>query len=161
MLFQNLLSDKNIKMNWETVVFEANKKKDSINFKVVKTDSEWKEILTPEVYQITRKKGTERPFSNQMCHAFDPGIYECACCDTPLFSADEKFDSGTGWPSFTKPIKDNAIAYYEDRSYGQQRIEVCCQSCDAHLGHVFPDGPKPTRLRFCINALSLKKVTYK
>lgn len=148
-------------MNWETVVIEANKKKESTTLKVFKTDEEWKQILTPEVFQITRKKGTERPFSNQMCSAFEPGIYECACCGSPLFNASEKFESGTGWPSFTKPIKEMAISYIEDRSFGHQRIEVCCNSCDAHLGHVFPDGPKPTRLRFCINALSLKKVTDK
>ena len=152
---------KKISMNWEAVLLEAKKKKDSFPFKVIKTDSEWKEMLTPEVYLITRKKGTERPFSNQMCHSFDAGIYSCACCGISLFSSVEKFDSGTGWPSFNKPIDDDAILYYDDFSYGQHRIEVCCQSCDAHLGHVFPDGPKPTRLRFCINALSLKKVANK
>jgi len=148
-------------MNWETVILEAKKIREKKDIKVVKSDTEWKEILSPEVYQITRKKGTERPFSNQMCSSFEAGKYECVCCGTTLFDAEEKFESGTGWPSFTKPVEDNAVVYYMDNSFGHQRIEVCCGTCDSHLGHVFPDGPKPTRLRFCINALSLKKVTNK
>ena len=148
-------------MNWETVILEANKKRDSNDIKVVKSETEWKQILAPEVYQVTRNKGTERPFSSQMCSAFEAGKYECVCCGTILFDAEEKFDSGTGWPSFTKPVDDNAIVYIQDNSFGHQRIEVCCRRCDSHLGHVFPDGPKPTRLRYCINALSLKKVTDK
>ena len=148
-------------MNWETVILEANKKRDLNDIKVVKSETEWKQILAPEVYQVTRNKGTERPFSSQMCSAFEAGKYECVCCGTILFDAEEKFDSGTGWPSFTKPVDDNAIVYIQDNSFGHQRIEVCCRRCDSHLGHVFPDGPKPTRLRFCINALSLKKVTNK
>jgi len=146
-------------MNWETVILEAKKIRDKNDIKVVKSDAEWKEFLTPEVYQITRKKGTERPFSNQMCSSFEPGKYECVCCGTTLFDAEEKFESGTGWPSFTKPVDDSAIVYIQDNSFGHQRVEVCCSACDSHLGHVFPDGPKPTRLRFCINALSLKKVS--
>ncbi len=96
-----------------------------------------------------------------MCNSFEAGKYECVCCGTTLFDAEEKFESGTGWPSFTKPVEDNAVVYILDNSFGHQRIEVCCGTCDSHLGHVFPDGPKPTRLRFCINALSLKKVTNK
>lgn len=148
-------------MNWETVILEANKKREATDLKVVKSDTEWKQILAPEVYQVTRKKGTERPFSSQMCSSFESGKYECVCCGTILFNAEEKFDSGTGWPSFTKPVDDSAIAYIQDNSFGHQRVEVCCSACDSHLGHVFPDGPKPTRLRFCINALSLKKVTNK
>ena len=148
-------------MNWESVILEANKKRESNDNKVVKSDAEWKQSLDPEVYLVTRKKGTERPFSSQMCSSFEAGKYECVCCGTILFDAEEKFDSGTGWPSFTKPVDDNAILYIQDNSFGHQRIEVCCRRCDSHLGHVFPDGPKPTRLRFCINALSLKKVTNK
>ncbi|MFM7089747.1 MAG: peptide-methionine (R)-S-oxide reductase MsrB [Bacteroidota bacterium] len=148
-------------MNWETVMLNARKKREAGSLKVVKTEEEWKQVLPPEVFHITRKKGTERPFSNQMCSTFEPGVYECACCGTALFDANEKFESGTGWPSFTKPVNENAIICYEDLSFGQHRIEVCCQSCDAHLGHVFPDGPKPSRLRFCINALALKKVVVK
>lgn len=140
---------------------EAEKEKDIHALRVSKNDETWEKILTPEVFRITRKKGTERPFSSQMCHSFEPGNYICACCESPLFSAEEKFDSGTGWPSFTKPIDEKAISYYRDYSFGYHRIEVCCQSCDAHLGHVFPDGPKPSGLRFCINALSLKKGTLK
>ena len=148
-------------MNWETVILEANKNRESNDNKVYKSDAEWKQILDPDVYQVTRKKGTERPFSSQMCSSFEAGKYECICCGTILFDAEEKFDSGTGWPSFTKPVDDNSIVYIQDNSFGHQRIEVCCRACDSHLGHVFPDGPKPTRLRFCINALSLKKVTNK
>lgn len=148
-------------MNWENVILEANKKRGISDLDIVKSDAEWKQILTPEVYHITRKKGTERPFSNQMCNSFESGEYECVCCGTTLFDAEEKFESGTGWPSFTKPVDDNAIVYVEDNSFGHQRIEVCCKACDSHLGHVFPDGPLPTRLRFCVNALSLKKVTNK
>ena len=148
-------------MNWETVILEANKKRESNDNKVVKSDAEWKQILDPDVYQVTRKKGTERPFSSQMCSSFEAGKYECVCCGTILFDAEEKFDSGTGWPSFTKPVDDNSIVYIQDNSFGHQRIEVCCRACDSHLGHVFQDGPKPMRLRFCINALSLKKVTNK
>jgi len=148
-------------MNWENVILEANKKRGISDLDIVKSDAEWKQILTPEVYHITRKKGTERPFSNQMCNSFEGGKYECVCCGTTLFDAEEKFESGTGWPSFTKPVDDNAIVYVEDNSFGHQRIEVCCKACDSHLGHVFPDGPLPTRLRFCVNALSLKKVINK
>lgn len=148
-------------MNWENVILEANKKRGINDLEIFKSDAEWKQILTPEVYHITRKKGTERPFSNQMCNSFESGKYECVCCGTTLFDAEEKFESGTGWPSFTKPVDDNAIVYVEDNSFGHQRIEVCCKACDSHLGHVFPDGPLPTRLRFCVNALSLKKVTNK
>jgi peptide-methionine (R)-S-oxide reductase len=148
-------------MNWETVVLKSNNQRASDTLKVIKTEEEWRQLLSPEVFHITRKKGTERPFSNQMCSAFEPGIYECACCGLALFHADEKFESGTGWPSFTKPLDENAVFFYKDASFGHQRIEVCCQSCDAHLGHVFPDGPKPTRLRFCINALALKKIAVK
>jgi len=126
--------------------------------KVVKTDEEWQAQLTPEQYFVTRQHGTERPFSSEMCSLFEPGLYACVCCDTLLFDASEKFESGTGWPSFTQPIKENAIAYHEDNSYGMSRVETVCNTCDAHLGHVFPDGPGPSGLRYCINAVALKKV---
>jgi methionine-R-sulfoxide reductase len=126
--------------------------------KVVKTDEEWQAQLTPEQYLVTRQHGTERPFSSEMCSLFEPGLYACVCCDTLLFDASEKFESGTGWPSFTQPIKENAIAYHEDNSYGMSRVETVCNTCDAHLGHVFPDGPGPSGLRYCINAVALKKV---
>ncbi|MBL8170081.1 MAG: peptide-methionine (R)-S-oxide reductase MsrB [Acidobacteria bacterium] len=125
--------------------------------KVTKTDAEWQAQLTPEQYYVTRQHGTERPFSSEMCSLFEPGLYACVCCGTLLFDAGEKFESGTGWPSFTQPIKENAIAYHEDNSYGMSRVETLCNTCDAHLGHVFPDGPPPSGLRYCMNAVALKK----
>ena len=106
---------------------------------------------------MTRQAGTEPAFSSAMCGLFEPGIYLCLCCDSVLFDATEKFDSGTGWPSFTQPVQSNAVAYRLDRSYGMTRVETVCNVCDAHLGHVFPDGPKPSGLRYCMNAVSLKK----
>ena len=127
-------------------------------FKVIKTPQEWQAQLSPEVYQVTRMKGTERAYSSEMCSLFEPGLYACACCGTLLFDGREKFESGTGWPSFTQPIEPHAVAYESDRSYGMRRIEALCNTCDAHLGHLFPDGPPPSGLRFCMNALSLKKI---
>ncbi|MCB1638606.1 MAG: peptide-methionine (R)-S-oxide reductase MsrB, partial [Thiothrix sp.] len=102
--------------------------------------------------------GTERPFSSAMCGLFEPGQYACVCCGSLLFDATEKFDSGTGWPSFTQPVRENAIAYHSDNSHGMRRVETLCNACDAHLGHVFPDGPAPGGLRYCMNAVALKKV---
>lgn len=125
--------------------------------KVTKTDAEWRKQLSPEQYQVTRRAGTEAPFSSEMCSLFTPGIYSCVCCDTVLFDASQKFESGTGWPSFTQPVAANVVAYHEDASHGMVRIEALCNICDAHLGHVFPDGPPPSGLRYCMNALSLKK----
>lgn len=126
--------------------------------KIIKRpEYEWKELLTPEVFHITRLKGTERPFSSELCTAFSPGLYACACCDALLFDASEKFESKSGWPSFTQPYAKNAIAYELDESLGMQRVEVACNTCEAHLGHVFPDGPEPSGLRYCINALSITK----
>jgi peptide methionine sulfoxide reductase msrA/msrB len=127
-------------------------------FKVIITPQKWQAQLSSEVYQVTRMKGTERAYSSEMCSLFEPGLYACACCGTPLFDGREKFESGTGWPSFTQPIEPHAVAYESDRSYGMRRIEALCNTCDAHLGHVFPDGPPPSGLRFCMNALSLKKI---
>lgn len=126
--------------------------------KVVKSDAEWQKILSDDQYRITRLKGTERPFSSEMCHLFSMGKYACVCCGTKLFDATEKFDSGTGWPSFTQPIEDHAVAYHKDKSHGMYRIEVTCNVCDAHLGHVFQDGPPPSGLRYCINAEALTKL---
>jgi methionine-R-sulfoxide reductase len=128
--------------------------------RVVKTDAEWRAQLTPEEYRVTRQAATERPFSSPMCSLFEPGLYGCVCCGTLLFDASEKFDSGTGWPSFTQPVKENAIAYHADTSYGMTRVETVCATCDAHLGHVFPDGPAPSGLRYCMNAVSLKKAAH-
>lgn len=145
-------------IKWADVIHFTNKGNPTPDNRVEKTEEEWKQLLTPEEYQVTRLKGTERSFSSELCSLFDPGIYECKCCGTLLFDASEKFESGTGWPSFTQPIKENAIGYHADKSYGMIRVEVVCNTCDAHLGHVFPDGPQPSGLRYCINAVSLSKV---
>lgn len=148
-------------MNWKDVINYANNGNLTPPRRVEKSAEEWKEILTDEEYYVTRQKGTERPNSSEMCSLFEPGIYACKCCDTLLFDANEKFESGTGWPSFTQPIQDNRIAHIKDTSHGMIRVETTCSVCDAHLGHVFPDGPAPTGLRFCMNAVSLKKVEEK
>jgi methionine-R-sulfoxide reductase len=126
--------------------------------RVEKSDAEWRALLSPEEYQVTRRAGTERPFSSEMCSLFEPGRYACRCCGTALFDASQKFESGTGWPSFTQPAAPNVIAYHEDTSHGVTRIETICNTCDAHLGHVFPDGPPPSGLRYCMNALALRKL---
>lgn len=145
-------------MTWKDVINYANNGNLKPDKRVEKTESEWKEILSDEQFRVTRLKGTERAFSSDICSLFEPGIYACACCNTLLFDANEKFDSGTGWPSFTQPIKDNAIAHHKDESFGMIRVETTCNTCDAHLGHVFPDGPPPSGLRFCMNAVSLKRI---
>lgn len=127
------------------------------NQRVEKTDNQWRNLLPSDVYEVTRQAGTERPFSSPMCTYFEPGLYACACCNTMLFDATQKFDSGTGWPSFTQPMEPNAVAYFNDGSLSRIRVEITCSTCDAHLGHVFPDGPAPSKLRYCVNALSLKR----
>lgn len=126
--------------------------------RVERSDDEWRAVLDPLAYQVTRHAGTERAFSSDMCSRFEPGAYECVCCATLLFDAAEKFESGTGWPSFTQPVAGDVIAYHVDSSYGMVRVETTCNVCDAHLGHVFPDGPPPTGLRYCMNAAALRKV---
>lgn len=144
-------------MKWIDVIKIANHGNPKPNRRVEKTNEEWKKILTDEQYRITRLKGTERAHSSEMCTLFEPGIYVCICCKTPLFDSTTKFNSGTGWPSFSEPIKENAVAYFKDTSHGMYRVETTCNTCDAHLGHVFQDGPMPSGLRFCINAVSLEK----
>jgi methionine-R-sulfoxide reductase len=121
------------------------------------SEAQWRERLTPEQFHVTRRKGTERAHSSSMCALFEPGRYHCACCDTPLFDATSKFDSASGWPSFTQALTPGVVAYHADNSHGMQRIETACNVCDAHLGHVFPDGPLPSGLRYCINAAALVK----
>ena len=123
--------------------------------KVQKTEAEWRELLTPEQFQIMRQKGTERAFTGPFNNDHEDGVYHCAGCDAPLFTSDKKFDSGSGWPSFWNPVSPEAIDAHEDNAYGMRRVEVTCASCGAHLGHVFPDGPKPTGQRYCINGASL------
>jgi len=144
-------------LKWNDVLNFAKNGTPPPDRKVVKTALEWHQQLSDEEYKVTREAGTERAFSSPMCNLFEPGIYSCLCCDTVLFDAREKFDSGTGWPSFTQPLKENAVAYHLDTSYGVTRVETVCNTCDAHLGHVFSDGPPPSGLRYCMNAVALKK----
>ena len=143
-------------MTWKDVINYATKGNPTPDKIVTKTNDEWKAQLTPEQYQITRLKGTERAFSGEHCSTYETGKYTCTCCDTQLFDSSIQFNSGSGWPSFTEPIKENAIKYIKDASHGMIRVEVLCNTCDAHLGHVFPDGPEPSGLRFCVNSISIQ-----
>jgi len=123
--------------------------------KVTKTEAEWRELLTPEEFHVMRQKGTERAFTGALLDNKDTGVYTCGACGAPLFTSDKKYDSGSGWPSFWLPISPEAIEAREDNDHGMRRIEVTCAACGAHLGHVFPDGPRPTGMRYCINSASL------
>ena len=123
--------------------------------KIHKTEAEWRELLTPEQFHVMREKGTERAFTGALLNNHETGVYQCAACNAPLFTSDKKFESGSGWPSFWLPISADAIEAHEDNSHGMSRIEVMCAKCGAHLGHVFPDGPRPTGMRYCINSASL------
>ena len=142
-------------LNWSSVIKYANNGSPKPDRRVERTEDEWRDILSPKQFYITRQKGTERAGSGEYCSTHEPGKYGCVCCDTPLFDSSIKFESGTGWPSFTEPIKENVIKYEKDISFGMIRVEVMCNTCDAHLGHVFPDGPEPSGLRYCINSESL------
>jgi peptide-methionine (R)-S-oxide reductase len=150
---QNTSSKKNTDM-------ETNQKKNPVysntdTSKIVLSDDEWKKILSPDVYNVARQKGTERPFTSKYETSHEVGTYYCAVCGNPLFKSDTKFESGCGWPSFYEPISKNSIIYAPDNSYGMQRTEVMCGRCKSHLGHVFEDGPPPTGLRYCINGVVL------
>lgn len=145
-------------LKWNDVLNYATKGNPTPERVIQKTDAEWRKVLTEEEFYITRKKGTERAFTGEYCEAHEPGLYSCRCCGSLLFDSSLKFESGTGWPSFTQPYSENAIAYHKDSSFGMVRVEVCCNVCDGHLGHIFPDGPAPSGLRYCINSASIKLV---
>jgi peptide-methionine (R)-S-oxide reductase len=144
-------------LHWKSVLDLARRGNLPAPRAVRKTDAEWRAQLSPQAYEVTRRHGTERPFSSELCALFEPARYHCVCCGTLLFDAETKFDSGTGWPSFTQPASPEVIAYRIDESYGMVRVETLCNVCEAHLGHVFPDGPPPSGLRYCINAVALEK----
>jgi peptide-methionine (R)-S-oxide reductase len=127
--------------------------------KLVLSDAEWRDRLTPEEYAVLRGHGTEQPWSGCFVGTKEPGVYVCAGCGNPLFRSGEKFESGTGWPSFTRPVSPDAVSEHVDHSYGMRRVEIRCARCDGHLGHVFPDGPRPTGMRYCMNSVALRHVS--
>ena len=146
-------------LTWKEIISFTAKGNPTPEKRVEKSEDEWKTILTPEQYRVTRQKGTESPHTGALCSIYDEGQYNCICCNTPLFDSTIKFDSSSGWPSFTQPIQVNSIKYHKDVSFGMVRVELMCNSCDAHLGHIFPDGPAPSGLRYCVNseAMALNK----
>ncbi|HEU4416056.1 MAG TPA: peptide-methionine (R)-S-oxide reductase MsrB [Candidatus Angelobacter sp.] len=138
---------------------DSGERKDTVHVpKLVKSESEWRKQLTPTAFNVAREDGTEMAFSGQYWNNHETGIYRCVCCDTALFSSDTKFESGTGWPSFWQPIAPENVEQIEDSTFGMRRTAVACSRCDGHLGHVFPDGPRPTGQRYCMNSASLKFV---
>lgn len=152
LLFTGMIFNACVAQDKDPAGHETNKK---MKFKIMKTNEEWKETLTDEEYQVLRQCGTEYAFTGKYYMHFEDGIYRCKACNNPLFASETKYKSGSGWPSFYKPVNDNAVKEIEDRSYGMVRTEIVCGKCGSHLGHVFPDGPKPTGLRYCINSISL------
>lgn len=144
-------------INWNDILSYSIKGNPTPDRRVEKTKEEWAKLLTKDQFYITREHGTEPSFSGEHCSSHGAGKYSCVCCDEPLFDSTLKFESGTGWPSFTQPVKENAIKNIVDKSWGMVRVEVQCNVCDAHLGHVFPDGPAPSGLRYCINSLAINK----
>jgi peptide-methionine (R)-S-oxide reductase len=143
-------------LNYITMEEEQIMSSDESNDKVTKSDAEWRAELTPQQYEVTRKHGTEQAFTGPYWDEKQPGLYSCVCCGQALFESNTKFDSGTGWPSFFRPVNETAVAEYSDNSHLMRRVEVRCGKCEAHLGHVFPDGPAPTGLRYCMNGHALK-----
>ena len=148
----------NLAISWDTAIALAKGAENEPPRRDERSDDEWRAALSPEQFQVMRLKGTERPFSDEMCSLFKPGRYACAGCGTELFDSASKFESGTGWPSFGEPVADGVVGYHLDISHGMERVEATCNVCDAHLGHVFPDGPAPSGLRYCMNAVSLEKL---
>ncbi|KGK29741.1 peptide-methionine (R)-S-oxide reductase MsrB [Cellulophaga sp. E6(2014)] len=142
-------------LTWKDIISFATKGNPEPDKRVEKSEEEWKAQLTPEQYRVMRKKGTEAPHTGALCTSYEAGQYNCAGCGIPLFDSTIKFESGTGWPSFTQPIKENAIKYIKDTTFGMVRVEVVCNTCDSHLGHIFPDGPEPSGLRYCVNSESM------
>jgi peptide-methionine (R)-S-oxide reductase len=140
-------------------MFTEFKMSENMTSKVKKTDAEWKQMLTPEQFRVTRQKGTERAFTGEYHDSKAKGVYQCVCCGSDLFTSDTKYNSGTGWPSFWAPVSKSSVELVEDRSLFMRRVEVVCANCDAHLGHVFGDGPEPTGQRYCMNSASLKLVS--
>ncbi|NJB83689.1 peptide-methionine (R)-S-oxide reductase MsrB [Wenyingzhuangia aestuarii] len=144
-------------LTWKDIIHYSVNGNPTPDVRVEKTEAEWKALLTPAQFRITRMSGTEMPHTGAYCSSHDAGLYSCICCGNELFDSSIKFESGTGWPSFTQPVKDNAIKYIKDSTHGMIRVEIQCNNCDSHLGHIFPDGPEPSGLRYCVNSESLVK----
>ena len=147
-------------LRWKDVIYYAKYSNPEPKKRVEKSEAAWREQLTDAEYHVLREKGTEPPYRNAYCKTFEPGLYVCTGCANPLFNATEKYHAISGWPGFTQPATKAALKYSFDDSHHMQRIEVCCNECDSHLGHVFPDGPEPGGLRYCINSLSLTLINY-